>query len=112
MMDEEQRTPLVRYAIAYVAWLVLCAAAGFALFQVSGALLELSLAMRANQWVARAWRQLSLPVIGILWIVYVFWAEHALRTAAQRGRLRQRALQFGAAVVVLLVLLAALRALL
>jgi hypothetical protein len=60
--------------------------------------LDISLALGANPWVGRAVRQLSLPVIGIIWLVAIFWSEHALRQALTHGRFRASLLRIGGAL--------------
>lgn len=55
-------------------------------------LLELSLEFRVNPWVARAIRQLSLPVLGLLWLIVIFWLEHYFRAGVRQGRFAIRAM--------------------
>jgi hypothetical protein len=86
-MTAQQRTlRLAEWIVCYIVWIALCALGGFVLAQIVPLLLEISLALEANQWVGRAVRQLSLPIIGLIWLVLIFWSEHHLRTAIGRGR--------------------------
>jgi hypothetical protein len=80
-----------RYVACYAVWLASCALLGVALFQWNALLVDLALLARANQWVGRAVRQLSLPVLGLIWLVAIYWLEWYLRTGVSRGLLRPRA---------------------
>jgi hypothetical protein len=80
-----------RYITCYAVWLASCALLGVALFQYNALLVDLALLARANQWIGRAVRQLSLPVLGLIWLVAIYWLEWYLRTGVSRGLLRPRA---------------------
>jgi hypothetical protein len=84
---------VARYIACYVIWASLFALIGYVLFQIVGLSLDISLALGLNPWVARAMRQLPLPVLGIIWLVAIFWLEHDLRTAVARGQLLRRTLR-------------------
>jgi hypothetical protein len=73
--------------------------AGIALFELHAALQEASLAVRLNPWVARAVRQLALPVLGLIWLVFIFALEPLLRNAWRTGQLWPQAGRILAAVV-------------
>lgn len=73
--------------VAYALWIVLVFLCGWVLSSLHGLLLELALTLQLNPWQARALRQLALPVLGLIWLVFIFWLEYALRTASQRRRL-------------------------
>ncbi len=53
-------------------------------------LLDLSLAVATNPWVVRAVRQLSLPLLGLAWLICIFWLEHYFRTGSRTNRLMAR----------------------
>lgn len=75
---------------AYAVWVALVILSGLALAEVHTALLGIAIAMRVNPWVAGAVRQLALPVLGLIWLVWIFVMESALRTGARTGRLWPR----------------------
>lgn len=106
------RAMVARYVACYAIWVALCALMGVALFQAVAALLEISLALRLNPWVGRAVRQLSLPVLGIVWLALTFWSEHALRQSVPRGSLMRRALRYAIPLLGVLALLWLIQALL
>jgi hypothetical protein len=112
MTSGGSRATLARYAACYLIWVALCALMGLVLTQAVAALLEISLALQLNPWVGRAVRQLSLPVLGICWLVLIFWSEHALRTSVPRGDLAKRALRFAIPLLGVLALLWLIQALL
>lgn len=105
-------TTLARYVACYAIWVALSALMGVALSQAVAALIEISLALRLNPWVGRAVRQLSLPVLGVIWLALIFWLEHDLRRGVQRGDLARRAGRFLAPLLALLALLWGTQALL
>ncbi len=83
----------------YALWLALILGMGWILSQTHTLLLEVSLELRFNPWVARAVRQLSLPVLGLFWLVFLFWLEHYLRKGVQEGRFVARALRVSGATI-------------
>ena len=93
---------VARYLACYVIWVGLCALIGYVIFQIVNLSFDISLALGLNPWVARAMRQLPLPVLGIIWLVAIFWFEHDLRTAVAKGQLLRRTLR--ALIPVLVVL--------
>jgi hypothetical protein len=93
MTGQDGASLALRYIACYAAWIGMCALAGVIAFQVVEAVPEIGLRLRANPWVARGARQLSLPVLGLAWLVLIFWLEHHLRTGVQRGKLLRRTLQ-------------------
>jgi hypothetical protein len=93
------------YVACYAAWLALCALGGLIVQLWLGLMLQVSMTMHANQWVAQAMRQLSLPILGLLWLILIFWLEHYLRTGLQRGLLWRRAGRVGAALLAFVALL-------
>ncbi|GAB4109972.1 MAG: hypothetical protein Fur005_19120 [Roseiflexaceae bacterium] len=90
-MSEAPRQPLQRYLLCYAIWIGLCVLIGFVLTEIVDLLIELSLALRLNPWQGRAVRQLSLPILGVIWLGLIFWLEHDLRTNLARNRLFERA---------------------
>lgn len=77
-------------AACYALWLIFILGVGWMLSQAHTLLLELSLESRLNPWAARAIRQLSLPVLGLLWLIFIFWLEHYFRTGVHQGRFAAR----------------------
>jgi hypothetical protein len=101
MTSESTKPDILAYLFCYLIWIGLCCLLGVAVFQLNGLMLDISLALQLNQWGGRALRQLSFPVLGIVWLVAMFWLEHYLRTGVQRQRLWQRTARIGAIVLVL-----------
>lgn len=85
--------------VCYVLWLVIILGAGWILSQVHILLLELSIALQFNPWVARAVRQLSLPVLGLFWLVFIFWLEHYFRNGVYLNRFVGRAVRISGATI-------------
>lgn len=112
MTASTQRSDWRLLVVCYTLWLALILGAGWTLSQAHTLLLELSLAFRFNPWVARAIRQLSLPVLGLLWLIFIFWLEYFLRTGVQQGRFASRALRTTGAVIGMFLLMVAIRFLL
>ncbi len=86
-------------AACYALWLALILGAGWVLSQVHTLLLELSLEFRLNPWVARAMRQLSLPGLGLIWLIFIFWLEYYLRSGVHQGRFTIRAIRATGVVI-------------
>lgn len=105
MSSQSRATVIVNYVLCYVVWIALCALSGIAVAQLNGLMLDVSLALRLNQWGARALRQLSLPVLGIAWLIAIFWLEHYLRTSVEKQVLWPRAARATAIMVGVLVLI-------
>lgn len=84
---------IARYVACYAIWLALTALVGYVVLQTVGTLLEVSLALRFNPWQARAVRQLSLPILGLIWLVLMLWMESYFRTAVPKRRLIARSLR-------------------
>lgn len=94
----------------YATWIVVALCAGWTSAQLLPLALEISLAFGANAWVGRAARQLTLPIIGIVWLIAIFWSEHALRQAVLHRRLRATALRIGGVLAVMAAGVALVRA--
>lgn len=86
-------------AACYALWLALILGAGWVLSQAHTLILELSLEFRLNPWVARAIRQLSLPVLGLLWLIFIFWLEYYFRSGVHQGRFAVRAIRVIGAMI-------------
>lgn len=97
-------------ALGYVALVALCVLAGWALFELHGSLLDISLALRVNAWVARFMRQVAFPILGLAWLIFVFWLEWYLRRGWQKGRLWRRAAYTLAGIAAVAAVALALRA--
>ncbi len=78
------------FVACYVLWLIFILLIGWVAGQAHSLLLELSLSLRFNPWVARAVRQLSLPLLGLAWLVCIFWLEYYFRTGSRTNRLMVR----------------------
>lgn len=102
----------VSLAAGYVALVALCVLAGWALFALHGSLLDISLALQLNAWVARFLRQAAFPILGLFWLIFVFWLEWYLRRGWQQGRLWRRAAYALAGIAAVAATAAALRAVL
>lgn len=93
MTNNAPANAAARYIACYAAWVASIALLGLALTQAVGLLLDLAQLLQANPWVARAVRQLSLPVFGLIWLVALYWLEWYLRTGVPKGLLARRATQ-------------------
>ena len=89
----------IEYFACYAAWLALCVLGGLIVQYWLGLIPVVSLSLRANPWVAQAYRQLSLPILGLAWLIMIFWLEHYLRKGVQIGRLWPRAAKVAAALI-------------
>lgn len=76
-----------QFAAGYAAVVVLWLLAGWALFELHGSLLDISLALRVNPWVSVAMRQLTFPILGVAWLIFIFWIEWSMRRQLRAGRL-------------------------
>ncbi|MDZ4720370.1 MAG: hypothetical protein SH847_18095 [Roseiflexaceae bacterium] len=99
MTSQSAKPAILAYTLCYLIWIALCCLFGIAVFQLNGLMLDISLALRLNQWGGRALRQLSFPVLGVVWLIAIFWLEHYLRTAVQLRRLWQRTIRVGAMTI-------------
>jgi hypothetical protein len=95
----------------YVVWIGLIALSGLAVLEFHSFIQALSLALGLNPWVARAVRQLALPILGLIWLVFIFVMEHRLRTGMQKGLLWRRAGRAAVAVAGSIVVVYAIRVL-
>lgn len=109
MIAEKKQPGPLSYIACYALWIALGLALGWVLSELHSTWLGVSLALEFNVWVARAVRQLSLPILGLVWLVLIFWLEHHLRTGVRAGRLIIRAARFGAVVLGLYVLVVVIR---
>ncbi|MGB9752318.1 hypothetical protein [Roseiflexus castenholzii] len=86
-------------AVCSALWLALILGAGWVLSQAHTLLLELSPELRANPWVARAIRQTSLAFLGVIWLIFIFWLEHYLRTGVQQSTFSRRVVRAAGGVI-------------
>jgi hypothetical protein len=93
----------------YGVWVALTLLAGLAVIEVHTFLQGLSMALQLNPWVARAVRQLALPILGLIWLILIFWLEYWLRTGARKGVLWRRVGRVTAAIVGVIVVAYVLR---
>lgn len=91
----------VQYIACYVLWIALSALGFTAVLSLRDLLLELVLAVGANQWVYRAIDRWSLFLIGIAWLGGVIYLETYLRRGVERGGLGRRAVRASVITVVL-----------
>jgi hypothetical protein len=71
------------YAAVVGLWIL----AGWAMFELHGSLLDISLALRVNPWVSIAYRQLAFPILGLAWLIFIFWLEWSMRRRLRAGGL-------------------------
>ena len=112
MSTQWQLSGPIGFVAVYAIWLVLCVFVGWLCVQINGMLIDISIALRFNQWVGRAVRQLSLPFLGVFWLVFIFWTEHYLRTGMTKGLLWQRTIRIIIALAILAVIVLSVRAVL
>lgn len=93
MSAESENMQIPAYVLCYLIWIILSGLLGVIVWQVNGLLLDLSLFFEANAWVGRAVRQLSFPILGVIWLGWVFWLEHVLRKAVPRKQFMRVALR-------------------
>jgi hypothetical protein len=96
-------------AAVYAAWVALTLVAGLAVAEVHTFLQGLSVALELNPWVARAVRQLALPILGVIWLIFIFWLEYWLRTSLRKGLLWHRVARVAATLVGIIVVAYVLR---
>mgnify|MGYP001120842481 CR=1 FL=1 len=96
-------------AACYALWLALIVGVGWTLSQAHTLLLELSLEFRLNPWAARAIRQLSLPLLGLFWLIFIFWLEHHFRVGVHQGRFAIRAIRVTGGVIGALLVIMVIR---
>lgn len=102
MTTETETSQIPAYIVCYALWIALSALLGVIVWQLNGLLVDMSLLFEANAWVGRAVRQLSFPILGVIWLGWVFWLEHVLRNAVPRKQLMARALRQGLPLLLVL----------
>lgn len=102
---------VLNFVACYGLWIALCLFAGWVLAEIHRELILISMQLGANQWVARAVHQLSLPVLGIIWLVGIFFLEHYMRSAGPIRRMLVRAARVAGVLLVVVLLFYALTAL-
>jgi hypothetical protein len=80
---------LLRYAIAYMFWLVAALLALAAMFMVRAALNAFWPAMQWNRWVLRPVDRFGLVLMGLLWLVFVIFCEQHYRSSITEIRVRR-----------------------
>ena len=80
---------LVGYAIVYMFWLLAALLALGAVFLLRAALNALWPAMGWGRWLLRAVDRFGLVLLGLLWLVYVIFCEHHLRSGITEARIRR-----------------------
>ncbi len=109
LAEKKQQPGPLSYVACYALWIALGLALGWVLSELHSTWLEISLALNFNAWVARAVRQLSMPILGLIWLALIFWLEYHLRTGVRIGRLIIRAARFGSVVLGLYLLVIVIR---
>lgn len=104
MTTQNTTARAVHFVACYALWIVLCIFAGWVIFTIHTAILVISMGLGTNQWVAQGFRQLSLPILGIAWLIGIFWLEHYLRKATTLNRLLIRASYFFGALAAVVLL--------
>ncbi|HMO59649.1 MAG TPA: hypothetical protein PKA05_17815 [Roseiflexaceae bacterium] len=107
MKTASPRPAWFEWVACYLIWLVICIFGGYTISLILPLLLEIALALEANQWVGRAVRQLALPVLGLIWLLLIFWSEHYLRTAIGHGLLWRRTIRILTTLITLLAIITA-----
>lgn len=90
MIESTKLKGRMSFVACYILWFVCILWIGWVAGQAHSLLLDLSLALRLNPWAARAVRQLSLPLLGLAWLICIFWLEHYFRTGSRTNRLMAR----------------------
>lgn len=80
---------LLRYAIAYMFWLVAALIALVAMFMLRTALNAFWPAMDWNRWLLRPVDRFGLVFLGLLWLVYVIFCEQYYRSSISEVRIRR-----------------------
>ncbi|HWQ15286.1 MAG TPA: hypothetical protein VNL77_20975 [Roseiflexaceae bacterium] len=96
----------------YALWAALWVLAGLVGLEIHALLIAAALRLSGNPWVTGAVRQLAFPVLGLLWLIFIFWQEYWLRAGWRRGLLRCRVARTLAALAAIWAVAFAARALL
>jgi hypothetical protein len=81
---------LWRYLACYGSWIGLSAVGLWMVFLVRAALVDLSMAFRANPWTLRAIDRFGLYLLGMAWLVGIIFLEAYLRQGMESAQLRNR----------------------
>jgi hypothetical protein len=76
-----------RLVVAYAAWLLALAFAGWAVTSLHGLAMGVYVLLRLGPWGVAAYQNAVFLVLVIAWLCWVVASEHWLRTAADRKRL-------------------------
>jgi hypothetical protein len=80
---------VLRYAIAYLFWLLAGLLALLVMFTSRAALNALWPAMHLSRWLLRPIDRFGLVFMGLSWLVYVIFCEHYYRSSITKVRLRR-----------------------
>jgi uncharacterized membrane protein len=80
---------VLRYAIAYLFWLLAGLLALLVIFASRAALNALWPAMNLSRWLLRPIDRFGLVFMSLLWLVYVIFCEHYYRSSITKVRLRR-----------------------
>ena len=112
MSEQRSLSGPIAFVAVYGLWIGFFALGLWLAAQVHALLLEISLALQFNPWVGRAVRQLSIPILGLIGLIFVFWLEYYLRTSVEKGLLWRRTARVLIACAILTILTLTARALL
>jgi hypothetical protein len=98
--------------LVYAVWIALFVLAGLVGLEIHAMLIAATLRLGGNPWVTGTVRQLAFPVLGLLWLIFIFWQEYWLRTGWRRGLLWRRTALTLAALALIWLVAFAVRALL
>ncbi len=80
---------LFGYVLAYVFWLLTASLSILTVLLMRNALNILWPLMGGNRWVLRAADRFGLVFLGLVWLVYVIFAEHSFRSSITDARFRR-----------------------
>ena len=81
------RSTIAQYILAYIFWFLFCALAFWAIWLVHADLIEIVFFGRVDPWQLRAIDRWSLWLMGVGWVVGIFFSEGYLRKGVEKGRL-------------------------
>ena len=92
MAQTGQRRPVVylSYLACYPLWLVSAALGLIDVVALRAGVERAYVASGLDKWGMAAASHTATIVLGLVWLVGVFWAENAYRTGARKGRLWKR----------------------
>jgi membrane-bound metal-dependent hydrolase YbcI (DUF457 family) len=80
---------LLGYLLAYICWLLAASLSILTALLMRNSLNLLWPLLGGNRWVLRAVDRFGLVFLGLVWLVYVIFAEHYFRTSITDARFRR-----------------------